>query len=196
MQSRAVMQAFVVDLLKKNLPPFYYYHNYEHTLYVMDKVALIAREEHCSARDIDLLETAALWHDTGFIHVYSGHEKASCLLARKYLPGYGYSETDTETICGMIMATRIPQSPQTRLQAILADADLEYLGTAIVYAQADRLCKELQHRNPALTNEQWQKTQVSFLEKHRYFTGFCKANREALKDAYRRQLVAASAHDN
>jgi hypothetical protein len=30
----------------------------------------------------------------------------------------------------MIMATKIPQTPQNKLEEIIADADLEYLGSA------------------------------------------------------------------
>ena len=49
-------------------------------------------------------------------------------MAKEELPKFGLSEKDIELICGMIMATKIPQNPKTKLEKIIADADLEYLG--------------------------------------------------------------------
>ena len=89
----------------------------------------------------------------------------------------------------MIMATKMPQSPQNKVEAILADADLEYLGTDSVEEKAENLYKELQHLNPALTKSQWLKTQISFLQAHRYFTRFCKENRQPAKQVYLNKLT-------
>jgi uncharacterized protein len=189
MQSSQHMQSFVTRLLKQKLPAFYYYHNYAHTLYVTEKAIEIGKHEKCTAKEKDLLTAAALWHDTGFISTYAKHEEESCKLARQYLPGYGYSAEDINAVCGMIMATRLPQSPKNKLETIVADADLEYLGTSKAHETADKLFKEMQHLNPSLTKAQWNKTQVAFLQAHRYFTAFCKENREPQKQAYLQSLL-------
>jgi len=189
MPSNQSMQAFVIGLLKEKIPACYYYHNYTHTLYVMEKAVEIGQQEHCTEKEIELLGAAALWHDSGFINTYANHEKAGCLLARQYLPEYNYSAADIDTICGMIMATKMPQSPKNKLEEILADADLEYLGTFAVNEKAANLFKELQYLNPALTKTQWQKTQISFLQSHQYFTRFCKENREPVKHEHLWELV-------
>jgi uncharacterized protein len=189
MQSNTYMQSFVVDLLKKKLSPFYYYHNYEHTLYVQEKAIEIGGHEACTAEEIDLLRAAALWHDSGFINTYNGHEEEGCLLARQYLPAYGYSNDDIGKICGMIMATKIPQQPKNKLEEIIADADLEYLGTDAAATTAEKLYKEQQHLDPLLTETAWNKTQISFLQKHHYFTRFCKEQKEPLKLLYLNKLL-------
>ncbi|MEP6748611.1 MAG: phosphohydrolase [Bacteroidota bacterium] len=183
------MKLFVIAVLKEKLSPFYYYHNCEHSLYVMEKAIEIGAYENCTEQEIDMLTTAALWHDSGFINTYYNHEKESCLLARQYLPGYAYSPADIDLICGMIMATKMPQSPQNKLETIIADADLEYLGTNLVEEKAGDLFKELQHRSPSLTEMQWHKTQISFLQAHHYFTQFCKEKRAPLKQAYLQKLM-------
>ncbi|MBC7889541.1 MAG: HD domain-containing protein [Ferruginibacter sp.] len=183
------MKAFVINLLKNNLSPFYYYHNHEHTLYVVEKALEIGQYEKCTAKEIDLLNTAALFHDTGYLNSYAGHEEESCLLARQYLPGYGYLAPDTDAICAMIMATKMPQSPKNKLEEIIADADLEYLGTDSAGIKSDSLFFELQSLNPLLTKEQWNRTQISFLQKHHYFTRFCKENREPAKRIYLEKLM-------
>ena len=189
MQNNSLMKTFVIDLLKNKIPPFYYYHNYRHTLYVVDKAIEIGREEGCTAHEIDLVSAAALWHDTGFIKTYNDHEEAGCLLAREYLPGYGYSAADIDTICGIIMATSIPQSPKNKLEEIVADADLEYLGTNEAEAKAEHLYREWQHLDPSLTREKWNKIQISFLQSHHYFTRFCKQKKESAKSAYLQKLI-------
>lgn len=183
------MKAFVIDLLKTNLSLFYYYHNPDHTLYVKEKVIEIGGHENCTEKEIDLLCAAVLWHDTGFINTYAYHEEESCVLARQYLPEYGYSPGEIETICGMIMATKIPQSPKNKLEEIIADADLEYLGTVNAKKHADALFRELQYLNPSLSNKEWNQIQISFLQKHQFFTKYCKENREPEKLKYLENLI-------
>ena len=179
----------VINLLKTKIPPRYYYHNYEHTLYVIDKVIEIGSQENCSARELQLLSVAALWHDTGYINTYAGHEEESCRLARQYLPGYAFTNVDINKICGMIMATKIPQSPQNKPEEIIADADLEYLGTNNAAVQAKNLFKELNAINPLLTMQDWNKIEIDFLTAHHYFTDYCKANKEHIKQAYLKSLI-------
>ena len=189
MQSKLPVKEFVINLLNDNLSMFYYYHNYEHTLYVLDKAIEIGQHENCTAKEMELLSAAALWHDTGYINTYAGHEEESCLLARQYLPEFEFSAEDITRICGMIMATKIPQSPQNKLEEIIADADLEYLGTENAGVKADLFFNELQHLNPSLTKAEWNQTQISFLQQHHYFTSFCKSNKEPLKAAYLSKLL-------
>jgi len=138
-----------------------------------------------------LLNLAALWHDTGYIRTYKNHEEESCNLARLYLPEYGVPSADIEKICGMIMATKIPQLPKTKLEEILADADLEYFGTSDFNSIADSLFKELQHINPLFTETAWNQAQISFLKKHHYFTHFCKEFKEPIKMKHLEKLISS-----
>lgn len=180
---------FVINLLKTKISASYYYHNYEHTLYVINKVIEIGEQENCTIKELELLRTAALWHDTGYIITYNGHEEESCKLARRHLTGNGYSSDDINTICAMIMATKIPQLPQNKLQQIIADADLEYLGTNNAAKHATNLFKELHAINSLLTKQDWNKIEIEFLTAHHYFTGYCKANKEPIKQAYLKSLI-------
>ncbi len=191
MQNRNTMKEFVIELLKTKVPKNYYYHNYEHTLYVLQKVEEIGTQENCTENELDLLKTAALWHDTGYIYAYKGHEEQSCLLAKKYLPAYGYSEKDIAAINGMIMATKILQTPTNRLEEIIADADLEYLGTHAAAEIAHLLFKELQSLNPAFTEEVYNTLQINFLNSHHYFTNYCKVNKDPIRNAYHKKLMDA-----
>jgi predicted metal-dependent HD superfamily phosphohydrolase len=183
------MNDFVINLLKTRIPADYYYHNFEHTIYVMEKAVEIGKQEQCTDKELELLAVAALWHDTGYINIYKGHEEESCVLAMQYLPSYGYADDDIEKICGMIMATKIPQSPQTKMETIIADADMEYLGTKKAAELASNLFKELNALNPLITPEAWNRTEIDFLTTHHYFTRFCKENRQHNKQSYLRSLI-------
>ena len=186
------MNDFVINMLKSEIPATYYYHNYEHSLYVIQKAAEIGKHENCTVKELELLHVAALWHDTGYVNIYNGHEEESCRLTKQYLPQYGYTTDDINTVCSMIMATKIPQSPQNKLEEILADADLEYLGTKDARMKADLFFKELQHLNPSMTKAEWDKTQVSFLKQHRYFTPCCREQKEPTKLKYLAELISNS----
>ena len=189
MRSKSEMKDFVINLLKANVPKEYTYHSYEHTLYVLEKSIEIGRYEECGEKELELLGVAALWHDAGYTVTYNDHEEESCRLARKYLPEYGYSFGEIDIVCGMINATKIPQSPKNKLEEILADADLEYLGSETFLTKSDSLFYELRSRDSSLSKVKWNQVQISFLQKHHYFTKFCNENREKVKQSHLQDLI-------
>jgi len=191
MQNKLLMQNFVLDLLRSNLSPNYLYHNAEHTIYVIEKALEIGRFEGCTTEELELVSIAALWHDTGLIKVYQHHEEESCVMAREYLSKNDYLTEDINRICDIIMATQLPQHPHDKLGEILADADLEYLGTASFETVSNTLFKELQSMSPSLTRASWNQMQISFLQNHHYFTRFCTENREPLKQIHLNKLLQA-----
>jgi len=171
----------VISKLENNLPSWLHYHCTEHTKYVLEKTILIGNAEGISEEDLYLLKIAALYHDIGFIIDRKNHEKLSCEIATKELEEFGLTKKETETICNMMWATEIPQKPKTDLEKILADADLEYLGTDNFMKYGEDLYKELLHYNPELTRDQWNEIQYKFISNHHYHTSYCKQHREAKK---------------
>lgn len=192
MPNKDEMQAFVIGLLQKHIPDAYVYHSYEHTLYVQDKARLGALEENLTDKERELLNAAALWHDTGYINTYKGHEKESCALAKKYLGDFGFTSDETDHICQLIMATKVPQSPVDLPGQILADADLAYLGTDFAADSAELLFEEMRSVDPSLTEAQWLQQQISFLENHRFFTNYYRQRMEPVKQVYLERLKATT----
>ncbi|TDQ17115.1 HD domain-containing protein [Algoriphagus boseongensis] len=167
------------DILEK-LPSHLTYHNLEHTNYVLSRAIYLAEKTGITAKEMELLKLAALFHDTGFIDNPKDHEEKGCKIAEGYL-SKDYSKEDLEKIYGMIMATKIPQSPTNDLENILADADLEYLGTDLFEQIGETLFIELKHFNPNFTERAWDELQLVFMEKHHYHTKYCQVNREPKK---------------
>jgi predicted metal-dependent HD superfamily phosphohydrolase len=167
------------DILAK-LPQYLTYHNLGHTAYVLDQAIFLARQSHVSEQEVELLKLAALFHDTGFIDNPKDHEEKGCKIAESYL-SQDYGRDQLEEIYGMILATKIPQNPKTHLENILADADLEYLGTELFDQVGQTLFQELKHFNPDFTEQAWDELQLVFMQKHHYHTDFCRIHREPKK---------------
>lgn len=176
-----IIKQKVLTLLEKGISNELTYHNIDHTLYVLKQSETIAKHEQVDKHEFKLLQIAALFHDIGFINTYLYHEAEGCAIAKNILPDYGLSIKDIDSVCGMIMATKIPQNPTNSLEYIIADADLEYLGTSNYTKIASRLKQELLFINPLLTDLDWLHIQIKFLENHQYFTPYCIKNREETK---------------
>lgn len=180
----------ITGILKAKLDPKLTYHGFHHVEYVMQAALMLAKEMKLSEEDILLLKTAVMLHDSGFIKTYAGHEDESIVIGRKMLPDYGYSSQDIEKIAGMILATRIPQLPKNVLEYIIADADLEYLGTDKFDEISESLFLELMAFNFIKDRNQWNKIQVDFMSKHSYFTEFCRKYREPVKQEHLLKIKA------
>lgn len=178
------VEKIMLDKLENELPRHLSYHSVNHVKDVLNAVVNIAEQEGIGAEDLILLKTAAVFHDSGFLYGSYEHEQKSCEIARQYLPEYGYSDTQIEKICGMIMATKIPQSPSNHLEAILADADLDYLGRDDFFTIGNGLYDELAMFGIVATEEDWNQLQLKFLENHHYFTNTAIKSRKAKKEEH------------
>lgn len=167
----------ILKNLKDNLPKHLSYHSVMHVKDVIDSVEKIAKSEGVNQEDLILLKAAALFHDTGFLYGAKDHEEKSCEIAQEYLPNYGYSQSQIDKIKGMIMATKIPQSPNNHLEQILADADLDYLGRDDFFTIGDKLFDELTMFGIVNSERDWNLLQEKFLENHHFFTQTAINNR-------------------
>ena len=161
---------FLIEKLEKGLPAYLHYHNEDHTKDVVTATESLARAENVSERDLVILKTAALFHDSGFLETYPDHEAISCDMAKKWLPQFGYSHEVIDEICELILATKLPQRPKTKLAEIICDADLYYLGTDKYSLGANKLYKELHEAGFVKDRDEWRKEEIKFVEGHHYFT--------------------------
>jgi predicted metal-dependent HD superfamily phosphohydrolase len=141
---------------------------------VLPAVQRLAAMSDVSEDEAKLLEVAAACHDLGFVVQRQEHERIGAELAADLLPAFGFSAPQIAAVQGMIMATQLPQSPQTPLEEILADADLDVLGREDFLARNEALRAEMAASGVTLSEEQWIRTQLRVLENHHYFTGAAK----------------------
>ncbi|WAC14305.1 HD domain-containing protein [Dyadobacter pollutisoli] len=184
-------KSYITGELRASLDTTLYYHGFHHTLDVTNAALRLAEAEHIREREaLQLLETAALFHDSGFLNTYNGHEQEGCRIVSQVLPDFEFSEKQIAVICGMIMATKIPQAPQTLLEKIICDADLDYLGRDDFEQVAATLFEELKIRGMVTDISTWNQIQVRFLETHQYWTSSAQSWRDAAKQAHLKSLKA------
>lgn len=160
----------ILARLEKELDPRLGYHNLAHTLDVLEQSQVIAAAEGITDQhELLLLKTAAVFHDSGFLLTYRGHEEKSCEIATEYVKDI-FNEDDLDKIHGMIRATKIPQTPHTLLEQIICDADLDYLGRNDFEPISKNLYKEFMAYNILPEDCVWDHIQIKFFETHRYFT--------------------------
>lgn len=173
---------FILNKLKNDLSENLFYHSIYHTLDVYHCSESIAKEEGINDSDLKLLLVAAIYHDAGYLKQNENHEELSCDIAREYLPLYQYSKEDIAIICGIIMATKIPQNPKTHLEEIICDADLNYLGRNDFIKVGEYLYNEMIAFGYVKNKEEWNKIQLDFMQQHHFFTTTAIRNNQSLKE--------------
>ncbi len=166
-----------LGLLSPNLT----YHSLDHTFDVFKQCVKIAELENIDSDNMALLKIAAIYHDTGFIFAYKGHEEKSCEIFLEDIDGAGMKRKDINTILALIMATKVPQKPKTLMQRIICDADLDYLGRRDFPVITERLKTEFLKYSIVKDAKEWKKVQWDFIKNHSYHTVSSQKRREATK---------------
>lgn len=178
--------------LERELSPKLIYHCAAHTRdEVVATSEAIATEEGVEGEMRSLLLTAAWFHDIGYVEQPTYHELISARIALEVLPNFGYSKKQVEVVRWAIMATALPQSPESIIGMILADADLGILGQENFSSRNADLRQELSNLGKDFTDADWYRGQIKFMEDHTYFTksahhllgGVKSRNIGTLKDA-------------
>lgn len=160
----------IMKVLEERLSKNLHYHSIAHTKDVVSAVERIAFLEGVTDEGLFLLKSAATYHDAGFVEAYDKNEPIGARLADEILPKYGYTEKHIEQIKELIFVTQIPHQPKNKLEEIICDADLDYLGRDDFHEISDRLKRELMEHGKIQSAKQWDEIQVKFLESHKYFT--------------------------
>lgn len=163
-------ERFIHSLLAKKLPKNLHYHSIFHTQDVTAAAERIALREGITDEDLFLLKSAASYHDAGFIDQYENNEPIGIELAKEHLPKFGYSKKQIDQIEALIQVTKIPHQPKNKIEEVMCDADLDYLGRDDFWEISEKLRRELREHGKINSNRKWDEIQVAFFEKHRYFT--------------------------
>jgi len=160
----------IMKVLEQRLSKKLYYHSIAHTKDVVGAVERLALLEGVTDEGLFLLKSAATYHDAGFVEQYDKNEPVGARLADEILPKYGYTKQHIDQIKELIFVTQVPHQPKNKLEEIICDADLDYLGRDDFHEIADKLRKELREHGKIDSDRQWDEIQVSFLKQHKYFT--------------------------
>jgi uncharacterized protein len=189
MQGYLKLRKHVLDKLRGELPQYLAYHGMNHTLDVSNVCEQYIRREKLGERDRYLLRMGAIVHDMGFLIGAVNHEAVGAEMAGALMKDLGMKQDVINEVKGLVMATKIPQTPLNDLQKIICDADLDYLGRDDYPTISVKLFAELKHMNIITTEEQWKNLQINFLKAHQFQTSFAKKNREPKKQYWLKKLL-------
>lgn len=176
------LQTRIVRRLEKELHPKFTYHSFYHTLDVIEASERIGMAEGLSDDEVNLVKLAAAYHDAGFIISDDNHEERSCEMLREEAADSLEPEV-IETLCSMIIATKVPQRPSNLMEKVLCDADLDYLGREDFPEISNSLFEEFKVRGVVQGEQDWINLQISFFETHKYWTAYSQEFREPGKQS-------------
>lgn len=194
MQSRnkllGAAESYIANFFKNRIGAEYVFHDYNHTSNVVHAVVEISERYNLTPKQQEILQLGAWFHDTGYNEGREKHEERSCQNLRKFLQPYDYPLEDLKEIERCILATRIPQNPQTLLEEIICDADLSHLGKAIYWDRCGRVRQELLMTNSVVMSEQeWVNFELEFMTKHKYHTSVAQELYGKNKERHIKQLL-------
>jgi hypothetical protein len=79
------------------------------------------------------------------------------------------------------MCTKLPPKPANKLEKIMCDADLDYLGRSDMIPVSNQLFLELKERQKIESMSDWNNMQVRIITGHQYFTETARNLREVNK---------------
>ncbi|RZM26599.1 MAG: HD domain-containing protein [Pedobacter sp.] len=151
------------------------FHSAHHTGNVVIAAQEIGAKVGLSSEELDLVTTAAWFHDTGYTKGYAGHEQLSVNIAKDFLADIGLDALYIEQITSCILATTFPQSPKNILEMVLCDADFHHFSRANYPTFEASLRREWETcLNIHYTTEQWNALNLGMLSNHEYFTSYGK----------------------
>lgn len=168
---------YVTKLFKEKLPDWAIYHDLWHTIETVEGCEEIGKASGLLKEDLEILNIAAWFHDTGYIFRANGHEEKSSEIASEFLSSSHYQGDKIDKVIACIMATKISNQPKNILESVICDADLISLAKPDYLEKNNLLKSETELReNKKISELDWIKRSLSFLSTHQYYTEYTRKN--------------------
>ena len=178
-----ISEDYAKNLLKDKLSSVYTYHNLDHTIQVVDKIKILAKEENISHEDTENLILAGWFHDLGYVDDADNHEEESRKIASDFLKQHQFSEERIAKIGELILATDKFYKPKNHLEEIIKDADMYHLASDDYFRICENLRQEIKEvHHQKFSKLQWAELNITFFAKHQFYTKFAKENWQPEKE--------------
>ena len=178
-----ISEDYAKNLLKDKLSSVYTYHNLDHTIQVVDKIKILAKEENISPEDTENLILAGWFHDLGYVDDADNHEEESRKIASDFLKQHQFSEERIAKIGELILATDKFYKPKNHLEEIIKDADMYHLASDDYFRICENLRQEIKEvHHQKFSKLQWAELNITFFAKHQFYTKFAKENWQPEKE--------------
>lgn len=192
----AEAEQYVRKLLQQ-LDERHSYHNLDHTLRVKKSVDQLCIEADLDQTEQEVLQLAALFHDTGFVESYVGHEAVSYRIAKDFLSALDYPEDKLEKVLSCIGVTEMHREAETKLEKLMKDADLSNLGQSDFWQNLAKLRTEWEQMlNVTYADQEWYQLNYEFLKEHHYYTPAARALYGSQSAVHEKQLKKMSKNSN
>ncbi len=172
------VQRHVIKLFSEQLPEGITYHNLDHTRYVAEQARIIGKAAGLKEKEQDIAETAAWFHDIGFLFSTEDHESESQRMARKFLSSEGVPGVVIDHVHRCIEATRMPQDPgNDPVAAVVCDADMSYLSEDFYIERTMLLREEWNNTRPEkISKKDYYIETIELFNNHQYYTEYAIQN--------------------
>jgi len=190
------------DTLKYFTDERFSYHSRQHTEDVYEAVTAIGEHQKLDPKSLELLQIAALFHDTGYIKNPTYHEQIGADIAEAFLTEKNYPSSGIETVKKLILSTKMGLAPASELEGIIKDADMSHLGGDNYKSCSQALRDEMSNiQGMDYSDIEWKKKNLTFLENQKWHSKGAKklynkkkkANLAELKLEIKNEAKAADA---
>ena len=186
-----ISEDYVKNLFKDRLSSAYTYHNLNHTIQVVDKLKILAKEENINPEDTENLLLAGWFHDLGYISDCDNHEAEGKKAIENFLRENNFNEDRIRKIGDLILATDKYYQPKNHLEEIIKDADMSHLASQEYFKISEDLRNEIREvHQQKFSKIKWAELNTTFFAKHKFYTKFAKENWQADKDKNLEKVIA------
>ncbi|WP_186757754.1 Pycsar system effector family protein [Echinicola salinicaeni] len=171
------VETYVKALYKDSNQKLFKYHNLEHTKDVVKASEEISSYYDLAEEEKLILMVAAWFHDVGCWSraKLENHESEGAKIARDFLLENEVGQDFIDKVQACIYSTQMPQSPSKLIEKILCDADLSHLASDAYFQRSLKLRDELiEMKLLDMDVKSWLRSNLIFLNKHRYHTEYCQ----------------------
>jgi predicted metal-dependent HD superfamily phosphohydrolase len=171
---------FVTRLLNENLPSEYKYHNLIHAREVFEAVTELGKNSNLSDEELEIIQIAAWFHDTGFVKGHLNHENSSIKILKEFLGNISYPEGKIDRISDIIIMTEMGATPNNLSERIIRDADILHVGKEEFYSKSLTLKSEWENfDHKKFTDLEWLQASMDFINRTLFFTDYANSKYEA-----------------
>lgn len=175
---------FVGKLLKDNLSNSFTYHNFNHTLNVVEAATVLAKSEGLNESDTEILLVAAWFHDTGYTMGCAHHEQSSITIVSQFLKDNNKDQIFIDAVAKVIEATIYDRCPRTQLEKIIKDADYSHFAKENYLTLCEKLREEWEVTSQKFYSDlEWAKENLHIISQfHVYYTQYALENWQPIKE--------------
>jgi len=170
---------FVSKFLKESLPLEFTYHNLDHTQEVFEAVTELGINSVLPDEELEIIQVAAWFHDTGFVKGYLDHEYRSVEIAKEFLKSIHCPEKKIKRITDIIIMTELANTPETLSEKIIRDADILHIAKEDFFSKCLALRSEWENTGcKKFVESDWLQSCLDFISQTVFFTDYANLKYE------------------